>query len=274
MNRHGRTRRWAGLLLLPWLLWSAAAPASDPADSERLAIELSQAAIGRQLGDMVLVDVDGSERRLADYRGKPLLISMIFTACTHACSVTTRHIDRSVQIARNALGGDSFNVLTIGFDTPVDSPMAMRAYASRHGVNDPNWQFLSSADGAAMEQLMDALGMVSKASPRGFDHTVQLTVVDAEGVVYRQVYGEVFKLPQLVEPLKDLVLGRPAADDGVFTRLGNRVRLFCTVYDAKGDRYLFDYSLFAGMLIGVLVLGTTLIWLVMEVRQRRRGLPA
>jgi protein SCO1 len=264
----------AALLLVLTVLLVSALPlaASSFEDDERRAIEFSQAAIGRQIDDMRFVDGSGLERRLADYRGKPLLISMIFTACTHACSVTTRHIDRSVRIARDALGEDSFNVLTIGFDTPVDSPEAMRGYARRHGVSDPRWQFLSSSDGEAMQQLLADLGVVSRPSPRGFDHTVQLSVLDADGIVYRQVYGEIFKLPQLVEPLKDLVLGRPQPDDGVLARIGNRVRLFCTVYDPKGDRYLFDYSLFAGILIGVLVLGGTMLWLLMEIRLRRRSL--
>jgi protein SCO1 len=253
------------------LLVAATAHADDSDDSERRAIEFSQAAIGRTVSDMAFIDASGVERRLSDYRGKPLLVSMVFTACAHACSVTTRHIDRSVRVARDALGPDSFNTVTIGFDTPVDTPEAMRNYARRHGVNDVRWQFLSNGDAGAMRRLTDELGFTLQPSPRGFDHTVQLSLLDGEGVVYRQVYGEQFNLPLLVEPLKDLVLGRPSAEDSMFTRLGNRVRLFCTVYDPKGDRYLFDYSLFAGIFIGVLVLGSTLLWLLLEIRSGRRS---
>jgi protein SCO1 len=268
IHRNGLARGRCGrlLMLIVLLVFASAVWA----DAERRAIEFSQAAIGRPLDDMAFIDADGQARSLAEYRGKPLLVSMIFTACVHACSVTTRHIDRSVRVARDSLGADSFNVLTIGFDTPVDSPEAMRAYARRHGVTDSRWQFLSSRDADAMQRLMDQLGVVSEASPRGFDHTVQLSVIDQNGVVYRQVYGEIFKLPQMVEPLKDLVLGRPSPDDGVFTRIGNRVRLFCTVYDPKADRYHFDYSLFAGMFIGTLVIGGVMLWLAFEMRHRRR----
>jgi protein SCO1/2 len=116
---------------------------------------------------------------------------------------------------------------------------------------------------------MTAVGFYRVPSPRGFDHTVQLTLIDAEGIVYRQVYGEVFEAQQLVEPLKELVLGRPRPDDGLLARLGKRVRLLCTVYDARGDRYLFDYSLFVGMLAGVLVLGVAAAWLVVEIWRKR-----
>lgn len=257
--------------VLGLLLATTPAPASQ-ADVEQRAVEISQAALGNRLSDMVFTDSHAAARRLSDFRGQPVVISLIFTACVHACSVTTRHLDRVVRLARDALGNDSFTVLTIGFDSPVDTPEAMRAYAARHRVSDPNWHFLSSADPAALDTLMREVGFVYQPSPRGFDHTVQLSVLDRDGVLYRQVYGEIFNTPLLVEPLKDLVLGRPASDDGLLTRVGNRVRLFCTVYDPKSGRYYFDYSLFIGIFIGVVVISGVMLWLAFEIRHRRRRL--
>ncbi|HRQ64575.1 MAG TPA: SCO family protein [Xanthomonadaceae bacterium] len=256
-------------------LWFATVSVAGPAaalhpDIQQQAIELSQAALGNRISDMAFVDSRGQSHRLSEFEGRPVAISLVFTACVHACSVTTRHIDRVAQIARAALGAESFTLLTIGFDTPVDTPEALRAYANRHGISDPNWHFLASDDAEAMARLMEELGFVSVASPRGFDHTVQLSLLDRDGILYRQVYGELFNTPLLVEPLKDLVLGRPASDDGLFTRVSNRVRLFCTVYDPKSGRYYFDYSLFAGMFIGVVFIGGVALWLLLEVRGARR----
>lgn len=243
------------------------------ADIERRAIELSQAAIGNEIGALRFMDQHGRSRRLDEFRGRPVLLSLVFTACVHSCQVSTRQLDRLVRIARGALGADSFTVLTVGFDQPVDTPAQMAGYARRYGISDPHWHFLSSPDPATIDALTDAVGFVHTPSPRGFDHTVQLTLLDASGRVYRQIYGEIFPTPQLVEPLKDLVFNRPAADVGLLERIGDRVRLFCTVYDARGDRYLFDYSLFMGMFIGVLFLGASIAWLLVELRRSRRGQP-
>ncbi len=258
----------AALLLACQTATSEAQPSDD--DRQRQILDLSQAALGRQVSDMAFTDSRGQPRRLSDYAGRPVAISLVFTACAQSCSVTTRHLDRVVREARAALGQKSFTVLTIGFDTPADTPEAMRDFARRNGVNDPDWYFLSSDDAAAMGLLMRELGMVSEPSVRGFDHTVQISLLDRNGVLYRQVYGETFSKPLLVEPLKDLVLGRPASDDGVLTRIGNRVRLFCTVYDPRADRYFFDYSLFAAVLIGVMFFGVMSIWTVREVLYARR----
>lgn len=242
-------------------------------DIERRAIELSQAALGNEVGPLYFLDQHGQSRSLDEFRGRPVLLSVIFTACVHSCQVATRHLDRLVRVARAALGADSFTVLTVGFDQPVDTPEQMASYARRYGITDPHWHFLSAPDWATVSALLDTVGFVYVPSPRGFDHTVQVSILDRDGRVYRQVYGEIFPTPQLVEPLKDLVFNRPASEAGLFGRLGDRVRLFCTIYDAQGDRYLFDYSLFAGIFIGVLVIGSSICWLLVEVRRsRRRGL--
>lgn len=266
-----RCRGLAATALALLLAGVAARAQENPgADTVRRAVEFSQAALGRIPDDLDLVDSQGRPRRLADFRGRPVVVSLVFTACAYACSVTTRYLDRVVREARATLGPQGFTVLTIGFDTAVDTPEAMRGFASRHGILDPDWHFLSSADAAGMARLMQQFGVLAEPSPRGFDHTVQLSVLDREGRVYRQVYGETFPTPLLVEPLKDLVWGRPAPDAGVLGRLQDRVRLFCTVYDPKSDRYYFDYSLFVGIFIGAAFLGGVMLWLLREVLFARR----
>ena len=86
-------------------------------------------------------------------------------------------------------------------------------------------------------------------------------------MVYRQVYGQVFETPQLVEPLKQLVFGRPQPAQTFLAELGNRIRLFCTVYDPMRDGYHFDYSLFIGMFIAAVIMLMVVIFIVRELRK-------
>jgi len=258
-------------LLLPALLIIALSPpATAQAVAGDQALAISQAAIGNKVRDLELVDTEGQRHRLHELLDRPLGISLIFTACAHSCSVTTRYLDRVVNTARESLGEDSFGMLSIGFDLPQDTPEAMAEYARRHGVDDEHWLFAVATDQAELEQLIEDLGFVYTPSPRGFDHTVQLSLIDRDARLYRQVYGETFDAPQLVEPLKDLVWRRPAEERSVLQRLGDRVRLFCTVYDARGDRYYFDYSLFMGIIVGGVFLLLVGGWTTRELLRRRR----
>ncbi len=248
---------------------SAQTVAGEQYDADQ-ALAVSQAAVGNTLADLQFTDTREKPVSLYDYRGKPLLISMIFTSCYHICPVLTRNLGNAVEAAREALGDDSFQVLTIGFDSANDSPDAMRVFAAEQSINDPHWAFLSTRQ-QTLDRLVDAIGFVYFPSPRGFDHINQVTVVDRDGVVYRQVYGAAFDLPALVEPLKELVFNRPQAGGHIVSSMFDRVRLFCTVYDPNTGRYRFDYSLFVQIAIGALAILAVTGWLLLEGRRRRRS---
>jgi protein SCO1/2 len=238
-------------------------------DSDKT-IQVSQAAVGSTLQDFEFTDSHGSPVSLSRYQGKPLLVSLIFTSCHHVCPAITKHLATAVDAAREALGEDSFRVITVGFDTPVDTPEAMRMFANQQSIDDPDWDFLS-ASAETMAGLVENIGFVYFPSPRGFDHVNQVTVVDRDGVLYRQVYGAAFDLPWLVEPLKELVFNRPQPGSHFTSDLLGRIKLFCTVYDPNTGRYKFDYSLFVGMGVGVLSVLAVFAYLLVEfLRARRR----
>jgi protein SCO1/2 len=100
---------------------------------------------------------------------------------------------------------------------------------------------------------------------------MQVTILDAKGRVHAQLYGEALG-PLLVPPLKELVLGEPAATVSMAS-LVDRVRLLCTVYDPVTGKYRLDYALFFEVLAGVIALGATAIFLVRERRRARRLSP-
>lgn len=234
------------------------------------ALQASQDAIDRTIGDYRFVNERGVSVSMADLRGRPLVISMVFTSCYQICPMTIRHLSTVVDKARDALGEDSFNVAVIGFDTQYDTPQAMKYFAKQQGIDDKNWN-LFSVDPDTIAALSKDLGFVYFTSVNGFDHVVQATVVDANGKIYRQVYGETFETQLLVEPLKELVFDRPKPNQTVISSLIDKVRFFCTTYDPNTDSYHFDYSLFIGMFIGLLILGLTALFIVREFRRNRQS---
>jgi protein SCO1/2 len=213
------------------------------------ALAISQAAIGRSVRDVRFLRADGGNLSFSEFRGKPLVLSMVYTSCYQICPMTTRFLADVVDKARVALGDDSFAVAIIGFDVQVDTPAAMRYFASKQGIDDKGWQLLSMTS-ADVEQLASDIGFQYLPSSNGFDHLIQATVIDAEGRVYRQVYGQTFDTPLLVDPLIELVLGSSPPEQPLLANLVDKIRLFCTTYDPARDGYYFDYSLFIGMLIG------------------------
>ncbi len=247
---------------------AAEAPsAAAPFDADA-ALATSRAALGRVIGDHVFVDTEGRTVRLGDFRGRPIVINMIYTSCFHFCPTLTTNLAPKVDIAREALGRGKFLVLTIGFDARNDTPARMRAYAHKIGVGDAEWLFLSG-DEEGVARLARDVGFAFARMPGGFEHAAQTTIIDGDGRVYRQVYGIDYAAPMLVEPLKALALGVNDRSAGVAQWL-DRVRILCTIYDPRTGRYHIDYGLITGIAISGLLVMVVVIVLLREWRRMRR----
>ena len=247
------TIRIPGLAVLLFACLLAAAPSQAARIDATQALEKSEAAIGGATGDHRLLRSDGSPLRLSDLRGRPLVVSLIYTSCSSVCPVGTQTLKSSVAQARKALGDTSFQVLTLGFDARNDTPRRMAAFATDHDIaGDPLWH-VATGSPAALEALMEDVGFSYSGAAGGFEHVAQTTILDADGRVYRQVYGDEFPLQVFIEPLKELVFGLTVT---AFTptALADRVRFLCTVYDPKLGRYRLDYTIFFEAGIGVVSL--------------------
>jgi protein SCO1/2 len=257
------------VLLLPAALLAqepaAPAPALDPA----VAMRASQSALGRPVGDYTLLDREGRPVRLASYRGKPLLVSFIYTGCFQVCPTTTRSLDETVRALQGRFGDNQFNVVSIGFNQPADSPQAMKAFAAQHRISRPNWDFLSPPM-PIVEPLTRNFGFRYEATAAGFDHVLQLSLVDAQGRIVRQIYGDRVDADALGEPMKQLLVGAPLSAATPLADILAQVRLLCTVYDPKTGTYRVDYSLALEVSGGLIFIVSMAIFALNEWRSRRR----
>lgn len=247
---------------------SGTAPGQSTQDRQAAALAFSQSVLGKTIGDYAFTDRAGRTVRLSRYRGKPLLVSFVYTACSQVCPTTTRFLAKAVKVAQDGLGADSFAIITVGFNVPFDTPESMKTFAGQQGIDFPNWEFLSP-DPATVERLTKNFGFTYYATPKGFDHITQVTIVDGDGKVYRQIYGDVFEVPMLVAPLKDLVTGAPTPARDIAGVL-EKVRLFCTVYDPASGRYRLNYALFIEIFAGLTVVLGTGCFLLAEWRRNRK----
>lgn len=224
-----------------------AAPALDPG----AAIARSMQALGRTVGDHPLTDTGGVPFSLAEFRGKPLVISLVYSSCSSVCPPTTQHTIDAVTEAGRVFGLERFAVLTVGFDARNDTVPRMAQFASRQGILLANWR-VASGDAAVIDALLNDLGFGYRAVAGGFDHPTQTTILDSDGKVYRHVYGEAFPLRMFMEPMKDVIYG--ARTPFTFAGIVDRIKFICTAYDPGAGRYRIDYGLVFGSVLAAISL--------------------
>ncbi len=258
------------LVTLPLTAWShdeAKTFASATGFNESEAFKFSQSAIGRRIGDYRFRDGNDRGVDISNYLGRPMIVSFVYTSCYHTCPLITRRLAAAVDAARGVFGVTGFQVLTVGFDADVDSPARMRAFARQHRVGDSGWVFLS-AEKDIISEFAAELGFIFFPSPKGFDHLAQISIIDSEGRIYRQIYGDEFEPPAIIEPLKELAFGQRAGES-LLADWVDGIRLFCTVYDPASGRYRFDYSIMITVITGIICLGAIAVFLIHGWRQHR-----
>ena len=235
---------------------------------ENLALKESQAVIGRQVANYKFLDSKGNEVRLTELRGKPLVVNFIYTGCSQVCPATTQFLATAVREAERTLGPGTFRVATIGFNLPFDDPTSMRAFARKFGIASPNWLFLTP-DASALGALTKDLGFRYEPTAAGFDHLLQVSILDRDGRVYRQVYGESFDAPLFVGPLLQLAQNAPV-EQASLEGTWEKFKLLCTVYDPAAGRYRLNYVVVIELLVGASVMLGGIGFVLWEWRRRRR----
>ncbi len=228
------------------------------------AFEISQSVIGRPVGDRVLTATNGQVFSLGAYRGKPLIISLVYSSCSSFCPITTQHLLRAVQQANRVIGSERFAVLTVGFDARNDTPARMALFAANQHIDLPNWR-VASADAATIQALVNDLGFSYAELGGGFDHVEQTTIIGSDGKIFRHVYGEDFPIQMFMEPLKDAVYGTKTS--WTFRGIVDHLKFICTTFDPNAGIYRIDFAVISGVGLGALSLILLGGWIVREWRR-------
>lgn len=135
-----------------------------------------------------LTDQNGKTRHLADFQGRPMIASMIYTNCKSVCPRVTADL-KGLQ---RAIGGDArerVRFVLFSLDPQRDDPAALRAYAHKNELDPKRWTLLTTSP-EDMRTLAAVLGVRFRPDEGGeIAHTAMIAVVDGKGVIRHQQAG-------------------------------------------------------------------------------------
>lgn len=169
---------------------------------------------GDAVPDVALVNQDGQAIRLADYRGKAVALTFIFTRCPlpDFCPLMMKNFAQAhaTLVADSKLAART-RLLAVSFDTQHDTPAVLRAYGKPFQKTTPpfaQWQLASGTD-SAIRTLGDALGLDYEEETGSFTHNLRTAVIDPQGKLFRFYRGNDWKPAELVADLRSAAGAEP-----------------------------------------------------------------
>jgi protein SCO1/2 len=157
--------------------------------------------------EVALVDQSGHRLRLADYRGRALALSFVFTRCPlpDFCPLLMRNFALAeASLATDPLLLRRTALLSVSFDVEHDTPQVLRDYGLPYQKTRPpfsHWR-LASGPLPEMRKLGAAYGLEFEEDSGSFTHNLRTAVLGPDGRLRRLLRGNDWKPDELVAELR------------------------------------------------------------------------
>lgn len=132
------------------------------------------------------LDEHGQPVRLSQWRGKPAVVAMEYSACRFVCSVYWR---RLVELQRQAdQRGLDLQFLILSIDPENDAPALWREYRKARELTRNNWHFLTTSR-PVTTRAAGLLGVRWWYDEGHLMHDFRITRLDADGAPGATVTG-------------------------------------------------------------------------------------
>jgi protein SCO1/2 len=180
------------------------APLVAPAPPAPAAALLEKGAV---VPDTAFIDQDGRTRHLADWKGKTVAVTFIYTRCPlpDFCPL----MDRNFSAVQRALKADSdlasrVHLLSVSFDPRYDTPEVLKAHAGRVQADPAVWTYLTGSP-EAIDTFAGGFGVaIMREDPSKIEivHNLRTAVIDKEGRLFNVLRGNEWKPDELLAELR------------------------------------------------------------------------
>ena len=133
-------------------------------------------------------DQNGKKINLKEFRGKPLILAMVYTSCQAACPLIVSDLQKIAAVLPQPIR-EKTQFALFSFDPGRDTAAQLKKFAAAHDLDQKSWTLLTSSSGAVRE-LAAVLGMKYRKDPNGdFSHSNVITILDADGVIRHRQEG-------------------------------------------------------------------------------------
>ena len=166
---------------------------------------------GDAVPDVRLVNQDSKPVRLAQYKGRALLLTFIYTRCPvpEYCALMSSNfaeIERELQ--KDAALYKKTHLVSISFDPAYDTPKVLRSYgAAQTGNYDKetfsHWEFVTG-EAEEVKKVAQFFGLTYLPEKGEFVHSLQTALIAPDGKLVKLYSGNKWKPSDVVSDINTL----------------------------------------------------------------------
>ncbi|HEY2384369.1 MAG TPA: SCO family protein [Terriglobia bacterium] len=173
---------------------------------------------GEHVPNLELIDQDGKPFHLADFKGKAVLMTFIYTRCPlpEFCPRLTSQFARiQDDLAKTPEDYARTHLVTVSFDSEYDTPPIMRKYGLAYLRDDASgfshWDF-ASAKPDKLREVANAFGLVYIEEDNQISHTMNIVLIGPDGTVSKYWSAD-WTAPELEDALRQAAHSSSAHGD-------------------------------------------------------------
>jgi protein SCO1 len=164
---------------------------------------------GAAVPDFHLINQDGKAVHLAQYRGKVLLLTFIYTRCPvpEYCTLMSNNfalIDKELQ--KDSALYKQTHLFSISFDPEYDTPKVLRSYGAAHTGNYDkesfaHWEFVTG-DAGEVKKMAQFFGLTYLPEKDQIVHTLQTALIGTDGKLLKLYSGNEWKPMEILSDIR------------------------------------------------------------------------
>jgi protein SCO1/2 len=162
---------------------------------------------GDAVPNFVFVNQSGKTVRLKQFRGKPLLLTFIYTRCPvpdFCPRMSTNFAEVLKRLEANPAAFGKAQLLSISIDPQFDKTAVLQNYGSRYaGSIDPNfahWQFVTGSP-EEVRKAADFFGLSYNQNQGQIVHTLRTVLIGPDGNIVKVYSGNEWKPAEVANDL-------------------------------------------------------------------------
>ncbi len=127
--------------------------------------------------NFLLTDQSGKQITLAQFKGKPVVLTFLYTNCPDQCPLTAEKLHATLQDLGSA--APNVGILAVSTDPLRDTTSAALKFSQAHRMQD-YWHYLVGTRNK-LAQIWSAYGIYARPTQQTVDHSLGLYIIDKQG---------------------------------------------------------------------------------------------